>query len=513
MMIGKLLRSALAVLLLLSLGLVPRGVPPAGAVADTWVTQDSGITNQVTLTGVAAADANTAWIVGSGPTILKTINGTAWAPQNPPGGTIPTTSFLNGVDTADVNTAWIVGQTSLAWDQGVSSSSRGTILYTNNGGTTWTHQNSGTGADLLAVSAVDTANVWAVGANGVIVRTVNGGATWGIQNIAGVTTRFNGVAAVDYYTAWVVGEFGSIYRTVDGGANWTLQSSPSVAVTLNGIAAVNSNIAWAVGMSGAVLKTTNGGGTGSGANSGWVQQFTSAASQEFKGVAAVDGTTAWIVGSGTTILKTANGGSLWESQVANTNLVLRSVAIGNASATSSVWAVGDALAAGGGLNNTIYKTSLTAAPPVGTGNVLVNFSISVLLAQLCVVIDTPVPANINYGTMLLGSTAVSGVISARNCGTTLEDFLIQGADATATAPNTNWVLDETVPIEAGADIYVHSYGDGGTFAPLKKTTTTALASAIPATTGIKSFYTQVKTPTSTTGSGTRNTTVTITATQ
>ena len=50
----------------------------------------------------------------------------------------------------------------------------------------WYQQNSGTGADLYAVSFSDEDHGWAAGASSTILRTTNGGTNWTIQNSANV---------------------------------------------------------------------------------------------------------------------------------------------------------------------------------------------------------------------------------------------------------------------------------------------------------------------------------------
>src|SRR5205807_8618267 len=49
----------------------------------------------------------------------------------------------------------------------------GTILFTTNGGATWTGQTSGTSNSLYGVSFVDTSHGWAVGSSGTILAYTN----------------------------------------------------------------------------------------------------------------------------------------------------------------------------------------------------------------------------------------------------------------------------------------------------------------------------------------------------
>lgn len=65
----------------------------------------------------------------------------------------------------------------------------GLILYTQDGGSTWTSQNSGTTADLLSVAFSEDDNTTgiAVGRNGVVRFTQTGGMVWVGLSIPGTT--------------------------------------------------------------------------------------------------------------------------------------------------------------------------------------------------------------------------------------------------------------------------------------------------------------------------------------
>jgi photosystem II stability/assembly factor-like uncharacterized protein len=114
------------------------------------------------------------------------------------------------------------------WVVGDASDGYGTILYTTNGGDTWTHQGKAgeiPDVDLSSVSAVNNNIAWVVGG------------------------QDNG--------------FGTILHTHDGGKTWERQGSPSEIpnIQLLKLKAVNANIVWAVGFAGTVLRTVDGGRT------------------------------------------------------------------------------------------------------------------------------------------------------------------------------------------------------------------------------------------------------------
>ncbi len=87
--------------------------------------------------------------------------------------------MLYSVDFVDKSTGWAVG-------------SVGTILHSDNGGSTWTAQTSGTTNALLAVDFFDGARGYAVGDLGTVVRftgvvtpvVIPGVTPWGIGALA-----------------------------------------------------------------------------------------------------------------------------------------------------------------------------------------------------------------------------------------------------------------------------------------------------------------------------------------
>jgi len=75
----------------------------------------------------------------------------------------------------------------------------GIILKTTDGGSTWTHQVSGTGLNLMSVKfpSIDTGYIaGAITASqrdtGIILRTINGGASWTVSKFSD-TASYNGL--------------------------------------------------------------------------------------------------------------------------------------------------------------------------------------------------------------------------------------------------------------------------------------------------------------------------------
>jgi len=80
---------------------------------------------------------------------------------------------LYGVSAVDANTAWAVGAS-------------GVILYTTDAGANWTSQTSGVATYLYSVSAVDANTAWAVGDDGTI-RFSDDGTSWSGQSFPDIT--------------------------------------------------------------------------------------------------------------------------------------------------------------------------------------------------------------------------------------------------------------------------------------------------------------------------------------
>lgn len=132
---------------------------------------------------------------------------------------------------------------------------RGHIVFSDDGGKTWTQAASPVSSDLLAVSFPSPRQGWAVGHGGVVLHSADGGTTW-VRQLEGrqasdiavryyesqlathpqwqqVLQREKGLAAdpgtqalLDVHfdsetSGYVVGTFNRIYRTEDAGKTWT----------------------------------------------------------------------------------------------------------------------------------------------------------------------------------------------------------------------------------------------------------------------------------------------------
>ena len=101
--------------------------------------------------------------------------------------------------------------------------SKGKIERSVDSGITWSRQNSGVNAELVAGSAPSDAVCWLVGRGGTILRTTDGGGHWS-RVVSPIAGNVGGIRAVDAMHATIFGAGGEgksgAFATSDGGATW-----------------------------------------------------------------------------------------------------------------------------------------------------------------------------------------------------------------------------------------------------------------------------------------------------
>lgn len=193
----------------------------------TWSNQPSG--TKAALLSVEFCDEQTGWAVGSSWTILHTSDaGRSWQSQvlrsdqlpirTPEPKPFPWPMYLSIYPYEDVLTSVSFIDCRQGWIAG----DHGAILHSEDGGTTWAAQPSGTTNRLNAVQFASAQYGWAVGDRGVILKTINGGSEWMLQS-SGTREDLRDVAFVDEDHGWIVGSYGTILHTSDGGTTWTKQ--------------------------------------------------------------------------------------------------------------------------------------------------------------------------------------------------------------------------------------------------------------------------------------------------
>ena len=187
-------------------------------------------------------------------------------------------------------------------DQGWAVGEDGAIVHTHDG-TRWHDQNSGVDVDLHGVYFEDTLRGWVAGAQGTILNTEDGGTTWK-QHDSLTTTTLHDVDFVNERHGWIVGRSGIILHTDNYGVEWEVAVAESPGWSdLNAVHIQNVRSGWAVGNSGTILRW-NG--------VEWLRQ-TSPSMANLRGVYFTSVTSGWIVGDGGTILHTSDAGAQWVS--------------------------------------------------------------------------------------------------------------------------------------------------------------------------------------------------------
>lgn len=285
-----------------------------------WFAQNSG-TNK-SLFDVHFADTQNGWIASMTNTILYTSDGgQTWTDLQPP----PSVNYW-GIYFVSALEGYAVG-------------SPGKIRHTTDAGVNWEDQTGGSYYN-WDVFFIDENRGWIAGGREdgfnydpirYIYYTSNGGDTWVSQLYDLNEYYLKGIHFFDGNIGYAVGEAGQILHTTDGGANWFEQTSGTIR-HLFSVYVTTPDTAWAVGRQGLVLMTTNGGASWDSVNVG--------TSYSFGRVYFVDATTGWIAGGDAAqgvIVHTTDGGSSWELQDTGTSKGLYSLYFADA---DTGWAVG-----------------------------------------------------------------------------------------------------------------------------------------------------------------------------
>jgi len=137
------------------------------------------------------------------------------------------------------------------------------LVYTEDGGDSWTRQRAPSRAELIHLDFVDDKHGWIVGAEGTILFTSDAGRSWDRQ-ISGTKAMLYHVDFRDEKNGWAVGERGTVLRTTDAGETWNPVES-KVRTTLLSVQFVNDDEGWIVGRGGVIMRSEDSGRT-------WIHQ-------------------------------------------------------------------------------------------------------------------------------------------------------------------------------------------------------------------------------------------------
>jgi photosystem II stability/assembly factor-like uncharacterized protein len=182
--------------------------------------------------------------------IKTTNNGNTWARMNIPvlGNNLVSVSF------ADVNTGYILG-------------AHGDIFKTTNSGNNWVLLNTNTSNDFANIYFINALTGMALGGSvttGTVLRTDDGGSTWTLTQYS--TCPLIKAWFTSPSVGYIVGWCHQILKTTNGGLNWFNQISPSTSQLFNDVFFTSENTGYIAGQHsiewfGLILKTTTGGET------------------------------------------------------------------------------------------------------------------------------------------------------------------------------------------------------------------------------------------------------------
>jgi len=188
---------------------------------------------------------------------------------------------------------------------GVAVGELGQMLWTNDGGATWTKSDSVSARNLRVAAFVSPSVVVAVAAaprpKAPTFRSTNGGRSWSAIN-SGTHAHLLGLAFGAYGFGVAVGGAGVIQQTVDSGVTWQLVPQGETHTLLRGVAILDRMTWVVVGDEGVILRTRDGGLTWSRIATGTLLPIASV---------AFSGTSGLVVGPMGLVLASDDAGVTW----------------------------------------------------------------------------------------------------------------------------------------------------------------------------------------------------------
>lgn len=276
------------------------------------------------LHAVYFVNQNRGWIAGSNGTLLITEDGgSSWTATGK-----FTEDTIRDIYFSDENHGWLLAEKDIYGGGGQFSPS--SILETSDGGKTWEKVKlEGEGKErLVRIFFSKEGTGRTVGEAGTMFEMQHGAKVWKKQNIPVRYLLLDG-SFLDQKKGLIVGGGGSAFFTEDSGNSW----KPSVFAKkanakLNSVFFINRNIGWTVGANGKIYSTNNGGKLWRGQNSGVAQNLFD--------VFFMNTAEGWAVGDEGTILHTTTAGNIWEEVSSNTKHKLERVFFNG----KKVWVVG-----------------------------------------------------------------------------------------------------------------------------------------------------------------------------
>ncbi|MFC1686457.1 WD40/YVTN/BNR-like repeat-containing protein [Patescibacteria group bacterium] len=282
--------------------------------------------------GVSAISEIAVWACGddddnSGQ--ISFFDGWNWSGQ-----TIPTTEELNDIYMFSSTVGIAVGDTDIT---------RGTILYTSDGGTTWTQSTDANipVANLNGVCMASATVGWVVGNDVIgtetVLYTADGGVNWAAQTAAATgNIDYNDVVTASTSMATLVGDAdgtrGTVFYTSDTGSTWTQSTDADLQnYDFNGVymAGTGGDDIWIVGDSdstrGQILRSN----AIAGDNISFDTPLTDAQipDEDLYGIDGTSVTVFWVSGDNDTMLETDDGSDIETNSVPSTSNLTRRISV------------------------------------------------------------------------------------------------------------------------------------------------------------------------------------------
>lgn len=317
----------------------------AGADGNVYMTTDQGATWTPNFIGAAPTSnlyglavsgslaagpkaLNIILAVGEGGIMgLSTNSGSMWSLL----GTNFNREDLRAIDFVDNQFGYALG------GSGTVADSLGVIMFTNDGGMTWSQNSFNTKYRIYSGCFVDTQTGY-IGTRGNtgIFKTTDGGATWAQQTlpITSTTAIWYSTQFWDAQTGYIASGSGDLLKTTDGGSTWTALPDPHGTTAIYDIQLFSASDIIATGSGGKTYRSTDGGAT-------WVNLNPTTST-----IYACDFPSSqfgYIVGTSGRIVMTSNGGTSWNVQTSNSTATLYAVKFFSDSVGFVLGSVGEVL--------------------------------------------------------------------------------------------------------------------------------------------------------------------------
>ncbi len=276
---------------------------------------------QIHINGCYFLDSNNGWMVGDSVILQTTDGGDHWTNQVIHSNSAISEYHFRDVHFFDSNRGLVIGYAINRNRQGVN-----TILYSSNGGQTWSERAQQEYSGLKQVTFTDSLNGWAAGYS--ILHTTNGGLNWDVQ-ISNVS--MNAISFVNSRLGWAVGNAGPVFHTTNSGATWIAQTVPAtITDALSSVTFTDSLHGWACGYRSFLIYTNDGGAT-------W-EQYPSTP-YGMNSIIFTNSNNGWIACNGA-LLRTTDRGVTWSNLITGDFPTFQSVDFVN---RTNGWAAGDGM--------------------------------------------------------------------------------------------------------------------------------------------------------------------------